>query len=282
MPTILDTLKKGTDYLVKHEVDEARLNMEHLVAHVLKVDRMQLYLDFDRPLNEEALDKLRDLTRRRSRGEPLQHLLGTVQFCDLEFAVDDRALVPRPETEELVARVLEGEWPEGARILDMGCGSGVIGLSLARRLADRNPKITLADISTDALALARENAESLGLEDGVTFIETDLFAGLDGAYDCMVANLPYVSRAEETELSREVLNDPGAALYGGENGTETIERFLEDAVPHLAGGGRIAVEFGIGQEETLEQRADDLGFHPVEVGQDLGGTPRFLFATKSA
>src|SRR6056300_616340 len=103
MATILDTLKKGTEYLEKYEVEDARLNMEHLIAHVLKIDRMQLYLDFDRPIPETALESLRQLTKLRSKGEPLQHILGCVEFCDLEFKSDARALVPRPETEEMVS-----------------------------------------------------------------------------------------------------------------------------------------------------------------------------------
>ena len=105
MATILDTLKKGSEYLQRHGVDEARLNMELLLAHVLKVDRMRLYLDFDKQLSESHLDSLRELTKRRSRGEPVQHLLGTVEFCDLDFLTDARALIPRPETEELAWRV---------------------------------------------------------------------------------------------------------------------------------------------------------------------------------
>ena len=135
MATLLDTLKKGAEYLQRHEVDEARLNMELLIAHVLKVGRMQLYLDFDRPLTEPQITSLRELTVRRGKGEPLQHLLGTVEFCDLEFLTDSRALVPRPETEELTHYLLSLTWPDRAAILDLGCGSGVIGIALAHHLA---------------------------------------------------------------------------------------------------------------------------------------------------
>src|SRR5690606_22026267 len=119
MATILDTLKKGSEYLQRHGIDEARLNMERLLGHVLKIDRMRLYLDFDRPLPEAALAALRDLTVRRGKGEPLQHLLGTVEFCDLEFLTDARALVPRPETEELAFLLRSRPWPENASILDL-------------------------------------------------------------------------------------------------------------------------------------------------------------------
>lgn len=279
MATILDTLKKGTEYLQKYGVDEARLNMEHLIAHVLEVERMQLYLDFDRPLDEPALESLRDLTKRRSRGEPLQHLLGTVEFLDNEFKTDGRALIPRPETEELASILSGRSWPEGISILDMGCGSGVIGLSLAKAMSDRNPSLFLADVSADALTLAQENSDSL--DTSTTLIESDLFSAVDGKFDLIVANLPYIPNAEETTLSREVQNDPALALYGGELGTEVIERFLKEAPNYLNPSGSIALEFGIDQAARLRQCAGDSGFSNIEIQSDLSGIERFLFASIS-
>lgn len=283
MATILDTLKKGTEYLQKHEVDEARLNMELLIAHVLKAGRMQLYIDFDRSIPENQLETLRDLTKRRGRGEPLQHLLGTVEFCDLDFKTDHRALIPRPETEELTRALLSRQWPEDLSVLDLGCGSGVIGLSLAHQLMGRSARVTLADISPDALALARENAAIL--PDGgsqVSFVESDLFSALDGPFDLIVANLPYIPDSEATQLSREVQRDPALALYGGPQGTEIMDRFLRDSAAYLNPGGMIAMEFGIGQAEGLRLLAEDLGFDPVKIESDFSRIERFLFATKSA
>jgi len=280
MPTILDTLVKGTAYLEKHGVEEPRLNMEHLVAHVLRTGRMQLYLDFDRPLDEGSLEPLRALTKRRAAGEPLQHLLGTVEFCGFEFLSDARGLVPRPETEELVETLLArcpAGWPEAGSFLDLGCGSGVIGLSLALRL----PAVArgvLADLSPEALDLARENAARLQPPTTPEFVQSDLFANLSGRYHLVVANLPYIPTAEETNLSREVRRDPPLALYGGTRGTETIARFLADAPPFLERGALLAVEFGIGQGEELRILAEDLGYAEVELARDLGGIERFLFA----
>jgi release factor glutamine methyltransferase len=282
MPTILDTLKKGTEYLEKYGIEEARLSMEHLIAHVLKVERMQLYLDFDRPLEESDLEALRELTKRRSQGEPVQHLLGTVEFCGHEFRTDSRALVPRPETEELVSLLCSREWNAPISILDAGCGSGVIGLTLALELGDSLGRAVLSDVSPEALSLARENAEHLGLADRVELVESDLFSSIDGTFNLVAANLPYVPGAEETQLSREVRRDPPIALFGGERGTEIIERFLEESGDFLEPGGIVAVEFGIGQEEALRILAEDLGFFPVEVKADLGGIDRFLFAIKPA
>jgi release factor glutamine methyltransferase len=284
MATLLDTLKKGAEYLQRHEVDEARLNMELLIAHVLKVGRMQLYLDFDRPLTEPQIISLRELTVRRGKGEPLQHLLGTVEFCDLEFLTDSRALVPRPETEELTHHLLSLTWPDGARILDLGCGSGVIGISLALHLAARGgSRVTLADLSPEALSLTRENAARLlPGSSSVTFLESDLFAELgDARYDLIVANLPYIPQSSATALSREVLRDPPLALYGGETGLEVMEGFLATAPDHLLPGGRIAMEFGIDQGPELARLAEDHGLSDVTLRRDLSGIERFLFATKT-
>jgi release factor glutamine methyltransferase len=282
MATILDTLKKGTDYLQKHEVEEARLNMEWLIAHVLKVGRMQLYIDFDRDIPESALENLRDLTKRRGRGEPLQHLLGTVEFCDLDLKTDHRALIPRPETEDLTRRLLAREWPRDAAILDLGCGSGAIGLSLAHGLMGKGVSVTLADVSPEALSLAKENAIVLPEGSEVRFVESDLFSAIEGAYDLIAANLPYIPDADETELSREVRRDPALALYGGPLGTEIMERFLRESTAYLNPGGLVAMEFGIAQAETLRLLAEDLSYENVEIHRDLGGIERFLFATKSA
>jgi release factor glutamine methyltransferase len=282
MATILDTLKKGTEYLQKHEVEEARLNMEWLIAHVLKVGRMQLYIDFDRDIPESALESLRDLTKRRGRGEPLQHLLGTVEFCDLDFKTDGRALIPRPETEDLTRRLLAREWPRDAAILDLGCGSGVIGLSLAHGLMGKGVSVTLTDVSPEALSLAKENAIVLPEGSEVRFVESDLFTAIEGTYDLIAANLPYIPDADETELSREVRRDPSLALYGGPIGTEIMEQFLRESSAYLNPGGLVAMEFGIGQAETLRTLAEDLGYDPVEIHADIGGIERFLFATKSA
>jgi release factor glutamine methyltransferase len=283
MATVLDTLHKGTAYLEKHGVDEARLNMQHLLAHALRCDRMQLYMDFDRVLDEPELERLRELTKRRGRGEPLQHLLGTVEFCGREFLTDARALIPRPETEELVERLsreLRASPREGLRILDLGSGSGVIGLCLAADLAEFSPLVTLADVSPEALALAGENRARLGLDaDRVRLVVSDLFSAVEDRFDLIAANLPYIPEKERTALSREVRRDPELALYGGgEAGTEIMERCLAACAGHLAPGGRLAMEFGEGQGPRLAAAARAGGLEGVETVKDLSGCERFLFA----
>lgn len=283
MPTVLDTLQKGTSYLEKHGVEEARLNMQYLLAHALRCERMQLYLDFDRPLDESELEKLRDLTRRRARGEPLQHLMGTVEFCGREFLSDERALIPRPETEELVDRLRRRKgWTEGMRLLDMGTGSGVIGLSLLLELASLHPEGWLVDSSPEALSLARENRDRFcPPEARVTFCEGDLFSNVEGSFDLIVANLPYVPESDRTLLSREVQRDPEAALFGGgEAGTAIMLQFLATCPAFLREKGVVAMEFGEGQEEELAAAAGSAGLGEIEIVSDLSECPRFLFAVK--
>jgi release factor glutamine methyltransferase len=280
MPTVLDTLQKGTGYLDKYGVEDARLNMQHLLAHVLKCDRMKVYVDFDRELTEPQLETLRDLTKKRATGEPLQHLLGTIEFCGLEFKTDQRALIPRPETEELTDQCSKLELPDSLAILDLGCGSGIIGIALSNLLSDSRPRITMADISPEALALADENRANLAPAANMSLVESDLFANIEGSFDLIVANLPYIPTREQTSLSKEVQRDPALALYGGENGTELIELFFEQVSNHISTGGQIALEYGIGQEETIQTFAEKTRFGQIRIVRDLSGINRFLFAVK--
>src|SRR5437762_511312 len=180
--TLLEVLQSTTDYFKKRGIESARLNAEHLLAYALKRKRIELYLEFERELTEEELTPLRELVRRRGQGEPLQHLLGTVEFAGQTFLCDKRALVPRPETEQLVERIANCRMPNAdCRILDVGTGSGVIALSLAAKLPEA--KITATDVSEDALALARENADRLGLTDRVEFCRSDLLTDVIHVYD---------------------------------------------------------------------------------------------------
>ncbi len=217
MSTLLETIDGGTRYLEKRGIEDARRNMQMLVAHQLGCTRMDLYLQFDRPMEEAELVPLREKLKKRGEGIPLQHLLGTVWFHKQEFKTDARALIPRPETEELAEWILKWELPSsGLEILDMGCGSGVLGLTLA---AERPGwQLTLADVSPEALSLARENADRLEIRNA-RFLESDLFSTIDTRFDGIVANLPYVPEADRATLSREVMHDPGLALFSGHGRT---------------------------------------------------------------
>ena len=276
--TVLDVLRSTTDYFKKREIEHPRLNAEHLLAHVLGRKRLELYLDFERNLAESELVPLRELVRRRGQGEPLQHLLGTIEFCGLTFLCDRRALVPRPETEELVELLSSTFQARNCKlkILDVGTGSGVIALSLAARFPEA--EIYAADISEDALALARENAERIGLIDRIQFVKTNLLDDLDNNFDLIVANLPYVSTADRNNLAPEVGHDPEVALFGGERGDELVRELVEQAASHLRSNGLLALEIGIGHSEPLQEFLAQKNYHDIESKTDYSGTPRFLFA----
>jgi release factor glutamine methyltransferase len=276
--TLLDILQSTTAYFTRHRIQSPRLNAEHLIAHVLKLSRLELYLEFETRLNEQELAQLRDLVRRRGQGEPLQHLLGTVEFCGQTFLSDKRAMVPRPETEELV-ELLSSEIKDQRseiRMVDVGTGSGVIALSLAKQFP--RAKIFAVDVSEDALALARENAARLGLADRVQFQKGDLLENLNERLDLIAANLPYISMKARDSLAREVLHDPEVALFGGPTGDELVRRLIEQGPAHLQPGGLLALEIGINQAEGLCPFLRLKNYHDIQSKKDYSGITRFLLA----
>jgi len=282
MKTVLDVITATTDYLRRSGVESPRLNIEHLLAHVMGKRRMDLYLEFDRPLGEKELAPLRDLVRRRAQREPLQHLLGTVEFLGLTLKSDARALIPRPETEQLCemlaaqAGAPDCAWKSG-RIADVGTGGGCIALALAAKLPDA--QVTGLDASDDALALARENAALTGLGGRVTFVKSDLHAALEGPLGLGVANLPYIPTAELSALQPEVHRDPGAALDGGADGLTIIRRLLPEAAAKLGPGGLLAMEVGLGQAAVLAGEFPAHGFTGTRIVKDHQGRERFIFTT---
>lgn len=276
MKTVLECIQSGTKYLRDRGVDGARRNMEWLVARQMGCSRIELYTQFDRPMTEGELGPLRELLKRRGQGEPLQHLLGTVEFCGREFLCDQRALVPRPETEELIEEVLKLKFLRPARVLDMGTGSGVIGITVALSLADDCRETVLADISADALGLARENAERHDLVP--ILLQSDFFTEVEGTFDLIVANLPYVADGERELLSREVSHDPNQALFAGPGGLDAFHRFLPEVPAHLAPGGWIALEIGATQGQQVTSLAETCGLQSIFLSNDLSGNPRFVFA----
>ncbi len=274
--TVLEVLQSTTAYFSKHIIDSPRLNAEHLIAHVLNLSRLELYLEFECKLNEDEVARLRELVRRRAQGEPLQHLLGTVEFCGQMFAIDKRAMVPRPETEELVELLKSEIRNPKSEILDVGTGSGVIALSLAKQFPEA--EVHAVDISEDALALARENANWLGLSDRIRFQKGNLLEGLDERFDLIVANLPYISMQDRHLLSREVLHDPEVALFGGARGDELIRKLIEQASSRLNDGGLLALEIGVNQAEALCDVLRLKNYHDIESKKDYSGITRFLLA----
>ena len=274
--TVLEVLQATTAYFKKHNVENPRLNAEHLLVHVLGRKRIELYLEFERVLTESELAPLRNLVKRRGEGEPLQHLLGTTEFCGLTFLCDKRAMVPRPETEELVELVESKIENRELRIVDVGTGSGVIALTLAVKFPEA--EILAVDISDDALALAQENAARVKLADRVRFLKSNLLENVEGCFDVIVANLPYISIQDRQSLSREVLHDPEVALFASAQGDELVRELIAQAPSQLRAGGMLALEIGIGQSEALLSALAEKNYRDISFKNDYSGVKRFLFA----
>lgn len=275
MKTILETLDSGTQWLEKKGVADARRNMQLLLCHQLECSKIQLYTRFDEPMTEEALEPLREMLKRRGNREPLQHILGTVDFYMREFYSDSRALIPRPETEELCEIILKQLCPTAPNsVLDMGTGSGVIALTLALEYGAQST-VTLADTSRDALALAAKNTTSLGAEN-TKQIHTNLFSNLtEQQYDLIVANLPYVPERDRASLEAELEYDPDLALFSGEDGLDIIREFIQKCPSHLTDDGQVALEIGIHQHVEVEKLLAEAGFSDIQTFPDLSGIYRF-------
>ena len=276
--TVLEVLQSTTAYFQKRHIENPRLNAEHLLAHVLGRKRIELYLEFERTLLESELTPLREMVRRRGAREPLQHLLGTVEFYGRTFGCDKRALVPRPETEQLVELLISRFKSEisHSRMVDVGTGSGVIALSLAAEFPEA--EVVGADISESALMLARENADRLGLADRVRFQRGNLLENVQPGFDLIAANLPYVSTEHRRNLSREVLHDPEVAVFAGACGDELLQELIARAPSWLQPGGILALEIGIGQSEALILALAEKNYRDIFNEKDYSGVTRFLFA----
>ncbi|TAG30188.1 MAG: peptide chain release factor N(5)-glutamine methyltransferase, partial [Verrucomicrobia bacterium] len=250
--------------------------------------RMQLYLQFERLLSDSDLEKIRPLVKRRAQREPLQHILGTVEWGGLTLKCDRRALVPRPETETLLELILARVRPNAhgepsLRVLDLGTGTGALAFALARAWPEA--QLTAVDRSEDALALARENGEALGLlADGrVSLLHSDWFAALppEARFDVIVSNPPYLTAAEVAAAEPEVrLFDPGAALIAADDGCADLKKIIAHAAVRLAPEGLLALEAGIDQHSQLLAAIAAAGLTAGESKRDLSGRERFLFARK--
>ena len=284
MKRLLEVLQAATEYLAARGVENARLVTEQLMSHVLGCPRLQLYVRFESVLTEPQLEAMRRGMKRLAAGEPLQYVTGDTAFMGHLFKTDRRALIPRPDTEPLAEAVLACEplWTQPApAIVEVGTGSGciVISLALARPAA-----YTAIDVSPDALALARENAESLQVADRLTFQPGDLLAGVPAeSVDAVVANLPYIRSADLATLPRHIReHEPMLALDGGEDGLACIRRLAGQSPAALRPGGWIFLEIGFDQGAAVRACLEDLGYADVTVRADAGGRDRVVSGRKRA
>lgn len=279
--TVREIKKRTEAFFESKDVPNARLDTDTLIAHVLGLKRLDLYLDMDRPLTEAQLTALRPLVRRRANREPLQYIVGTVDFFSMELKVDSRALIPRQETEELIEHIVREFSEPPNKILDLGTGAGAIALALANKYPDAS--VDAVDISAAALALARENAQLLELEPRIRFYQGSWFEPLDAKnnqYDLIVSNPPYLTQQEMTTAEPEVTQyEPHNALVAGEDGLNAIRLIFKQAVTFLAPGAMIALEAGIGHRDELVALGKTIGLKGVCLN-DLSDRPRFYLARK--
>ncbi len=280
--TVLEAIQKSADFLGKKEVESARLNAELLLAHLLKMPRMKLYLNFERVLTAAETDGLRELVKRRGQREPLQHIIGSTNFCGCEIVVNRHALVPRPETELLA----ELGWAflakcnlQPATALDFGTGTGCIAIALAVKCP--HAKTSALDFSADALALAKQNAQQNKVAERVEFFHGDGFSALPGKvqFDLIVSNPPYIASAEIETLSPEVRDfDPRAALDGGADGLDFYRRLATEAKSFLKPDGKIMLEFGDGQADAIKKIYESEKWIVEAVQEDYSHRARILVA----
>lgn len=278
--------RAAADYMAERGIENARLEAELLLASVLGLTRLELYLHHDRPLVEAEKEEFRRLVRRRVKREPLQYILGEVQFRELRLHVDPRVLIPRPETEVLVGEVLAwaekgaGAGAAGLTAVDIGTGSGAIALSLAKE--GPFARVVATDVSANALGVARENAERNGLADRVEFRHGSLWDALEEGerFDVIVSNPPYVAESERGALQPEVAEwEPSEALFAPGDGLSVLAALVDGAPEHLRPGGLLALEIGLGQAQRLVERIESRGgYGTPRVVKDLAGRERVILA----
>lgn len=285
--TVLEVIQRGAEFLAKRGVDSPRLQVELLLAHRLKIPRLKLYLDFERPLSEADVTALREMVAQRGDRVPLQHIVGTACFYGLDFLVGPDVLVPRPETELLVEKAIA--WlnqraalrAEPLAVLDVGTGSGCIAITVAKQY----PQIAVqaVDVSAPALSLARHNASRIGVAERVTFIESDGLRALSTGlrFDLILSNPPYIATGEIEGLEPEVReHDPRLALDGGTDGLTFYRRLASELEAVLQPHGCVMLELGDGQASAVAQIFVEEKWIVEAVYPDYSAQPRVLVAKR--
>lgn len=279
--TVLETIQKSSAFLERKGVESPRLQAELLLAHLLKLPRMQLYLNFERTLTDAETDNFREIIKRRGQREPLQHIVGSTSFCGLEIKANRHALVPRPETELLA----EAGWQflstinsQPSTVLDFGTGTGCIAIALAVKCS--SAQIHALDISADALELAKENAAQHKVAERIQFSQSDGLGSLpEMKYDLIISNPPYIPTAEIETLQSEVRDfDPRSALDGGADGLSFYRKLAVEARSRLKKDGRIMLEFGDGQSEAVQKIFTEQNWIVEAIKPDYSQRARILVA----
>jgi release factor glutamine methyltransferase len=281
--TILRLLNWTTEFLKKKSAESPRLDAEVLLAHVLECPRVKLYTGYDEEVGERDRASYRELVRRRAEGAPVAYLVGRKEFFSLSLAVSPAVLIPRPDTETVVVEFLNQlkDRPDVSAV-DVGTGSGAIALACASQ--HPTARLIATDISPDALAVARKNAEALGLADRITFVAGDLLepVAARGPFDAILSNPPYIRSGEIPELEPGVRDfEPRLALDGGPDGLRVVGRLIEQAVPLLKPGGHLILEIGTAQEQPVRNLiAAQAGLDLAPTLRDAANHPRVLRASR--
>ena len=275
--SVAEVLRAATAQLKEGGVDSPRLDAEILLAHVLGWRRLSLYVDAEKILPLESILKFNELITRRLEKIPTAYLTGAKEFMGLSFAVNENVLIPRPETELLTEGV--GEFLRGlgneVSFADLGTGSGAIAISILKFV--KTARACAVDVSTEALKVAKFNAEKFHVEDRIEFFCGDLFAPLKGKiFNAVVSNPPYIPSGELESLQEEVKSEPSLALDGGEDGLEFYRRIISDAPRFLTAGGLLAVEIGINQASEIRKLFEQENFVEVTILKDLAGIERIV------
>ncbi len=273
--TVLKMLRWMTGYFQEKGIDSPRLDAELLLADILDVDRVGIYLNYDRPLSMQELDLIRPLVKKRGLREPLQYLLGYTEFWSRRFRVTPDVLIPRPDTEILVEEALRRMTAEQGCVIDVGTGSGAIAISLAGERPEW--QLSALDLSTDALEVAKENSVLNHLQDKIEWLNGDLACLPEQTYDLIVSNPPYIAAAEWDELMPEVrCHEPQMALLAEEDGLICYRLLASQAETRLAKGGWLLVEIGSTQADAVKQLFSDAGLQGVYLRDDYSGLPRVV------
>lgn len=280
MLTVLEAIKLSENYLRKYNIESSRLNAELLLAEILNCKRLELYLIYDKPLSDSEIKKYREFLTRRSKREPLQYIVGHVEFYGYKFMVDPSVLIPRPETELLVeTAVKEYNDKDSINILDIGVGSGNISISLLKNLT--NSRAVGIDISQEALSLAQKNAELHQIVDRIELKNFDIFTDNYnnlGKFDLIISNPPYVSNEDFNSLDPELkVYEPASSITDYSNGFRFYEKIIPIATEMLNEKGKVIFELGKDQHKKVEDLMLLNGFKNIKVIKDYSNISRIIF-----
>ena len=283
---VVDLLDWTTRYFEQHDIPNPRLDAEVLLGHLLEKSRLQLYLDFEMPIFQEHLTPYRELIKKRIDHTPVSYLTKKKEFMSLDFYVDERVLIPRPETEQLVEIILREKTGNSERLLELGTGSGIIATSLAVHQPEWD--IIATDISEPALAVAQKNAKTHACSAQIEFLSGDLFEPIKAIaptgeirFDWIVCNPPYVKKTEWDALSPDVRDhEPEVALFAGDDGLAVIRRLIAEAPEYLAPNGKLILEIGDTQGDTVLALIDaEPAYCTYELHKDYAAKERIVLAS---